>query len=272
MKYPSCARKDRPVAAQAGEGVVGTPPDQGSITILILSLWGLAVATIMVNIGTGVSVEGLLRSVVGTGEIVTVVYNGGSHPGQPRKIVPVALRADEIVIAEPGVDLHKHYKLNKIASVELGNGTRADNPQAIHDPEPSAPALDSLSQYAEHFGPELRATGWNVISTDTELAIGGYFKNGKPRRSTLVSVNYREPTEDPGAGSHVSSFEIAFVAGMEDSLRTHPMADPASPHVSYTRPWRVDSPRLKQGRTFKDIRAAVSLFIDEVRACKLSDT
>jgi hypothetical protein len=68
----------------------------------------------------------------------------------------------------------------------------------------------------------------------------------------------------------ISTSEIAFVAGMEDSLTTCPMPDPAFRRINHTRPWRVDSPRLKEGKTFKDLRAAVPLSIDEARAGKLS--
>lgn len=140
-----------------------------------------------------ISVEELLRSVAGSSEIVTVVYNGGSHPGQARKTVPLSVGDGNVILAEDGADFHKSYKLSTIASVELSSGKRAENRDATRDPEPSAPAMETLSQYAEFFGSELRAAGWNVISTDEQLAVGGYFKNGKPRRSMLVSIAYHEP-------------------------------------------------------------------------------
>src|SRR5271167_1169963 len=70
------------------------------------------------------AVEETLQFVAGTGEIVTVVYNGGSHPGQSRQIIPIAIKADELIVTEPGIEFHNHYKLIKIASVELSSGRR----------------------------------------------------------------------------------------------------------------------------------------------------
>jgi hypothetical protein len=202
---------------------------------------------------SGDSVQELLRSAMGTGETVTIVYNAGSRPGQPRRVVALSFTDDEVIIAEPGVHFRKHYKLNKIASVELSNGTRADNLTAVRDPEPSAPSMDTLAQYAEHFGPELRAAGWHVFSSEEQLAVGEYFKNGKPRQSAVVSIAYFEPTGQ--------LYVDVFAPGGDLEVKHLPT-------TGHERPWRVDSPRQTQGRTFKDLRSAMSHFIDEVRACK----
>ncbi|WP_439936021.1 hypothetical protein, partial [Pelomicrobium sp. G1] len=64
----------------------------------------------------------LLRSVAGTGETVTLVYNAGSRPGQARSVVPVYVTTEDLVAVEPGSRVNKTYKLEKIASVELANG------------------------------------------------------------------------------------------------------------------------------------------------------
>jgi hypothetical protein len=220
------------------------------------------------------AVDDLLRSVAGTGELVTVVYNGGSHPGQPRQVVPVSINADELVVAEAGSNFHKHYKLDKISSVELSSGRRASNPDAIHMPELpelSTPALETLAQYAQHFRPELEGAGWNVILTDTEFAVGGFLKNGKPRRTPRVSVRYFEPNEDPSDTSRERAVSLSFSVDTDGSIMTRLAEDPAPAHSRPKRPWRVDSSRYAQGKTFREIRVAVSNFIDEVRACTTSD-
>ncbi len=201
------------------------------------------------------SVSALASFAAGTGEIVTITYNGGSHPGQPRQAVLITLAGDDVVISEPGVAFQKHYKLSKIASIELSNGTRAENPGAIRDPEPSAPALETLAQYAEHYAVELRAAGWNVISTETQLAVGGFYKNGKPRRSAVVSIEYVEPVGQLYVDTFAPSDELAVQQ---------------FPATGHERPWRVDSPRYAQTKTYKDIRAAMTHFLDEVRAHKVA--
>jgi len=44
----------------------------------------------------------LIARTAGTGEVVTITYNGGSRPGQPRQIVPISLSNEELVSVEPG--------------------------------------------------------------------------------------------------------------------------------------------------------------------------
>ncbi|MDI6808277.1 MAG: hypothetical protein QME66_04750 [Candidatus Eisenbacteria bacterium] len=39
-----------------------------------------------------------LRAVAGMGKVITIAYNDGSRPGQPRHVVPIVLHEDSLVI------------------------------------------------------------------------------------------------------------------------------------------------------------------------------
>ena len=193
-------------------------------------------------------VELLARS-IRAGEAVTITYNGGSRPGQPRKILPLSVSTEELIAVEAGSYTNKHYKLNRIALVELSKGERAVNAEAAPLLVSDIPTLGTLSEYIERFGPELRAAGWHISQSETSFAIGTYFKNGKPRKTPSVSIQYFDP-----------SIETAF--DLDSGLLAEVRKEPSGRE----RPWRVDCWRFREGKTFAQLHRAFELFIQEARA------
>ncbi len=198
------------------------------------------------------AIRELLRSAAEAKELVTLAYNGGSHPGQPRKVVPLSLQLDELVAVEPGARASKHYKLFKIAWVELPNGERADNTDV--DPVPPSadgPALPTLREYTERYLPELIKDGWHVVHTDISIGLATYFKNGKPRKTPTISIQYLDPA---------AQTDLLFDPDKGELI------DLPHDFTGRERPWRVDSWRFKQGKSFAVLRKAFELFITEARA------
>jgi hypothetical protein len=195
------------------------------------------------------SIVDLLNRTVGTGEVITITYNGGSRPGQARKVVPISLTNEELIAVEPGSHTNKHYKLNRIALVELSSGQRALNSEAAPPVISAIPTLETLTEYIERFGPEFQAAGWHICQSETSFAIATHFKNGKPRKTPSVSVEYF----DPG---------IETIVDMHSGELTQVMKD----LTGRERPWRVDSWRFKQGKSFAQLHRAFELFIEEARA------
>jgi hypothetical protein len=78
-----------------------------------------------------------------------------------------------LVAVEPGSRVNKTYKLDKIASVELANGLRATNEQAIPPTVapalPEIPNLNTLAEYVEHFRAELIGAGWHLLKKTGRL-------------------------------------------------------------------------------------------------------
>ncbi len=144
------------------------------------------------------SVTELLRSIAGSGETVTLVYNAGSRPGQARSVVPVSVSNDGLVAVEPGSRVNKAYKLDRIASVELANGLRATNEQAtppVVSALPDVPDLKTLGEYVEHFRSELIGAGWHLYEEEGSVGIATRFKNGKPKKTPSVLNHLEDRSE-----------------------------------------------------------------------------
>jgi hypothetical protein len=195
----------------------------------------------------------LLRSVAGSGETVTLVYNAGSRPGQARSVVPISVTDENLVVVEPGSHVNKTYKLDKIASVELANGSCATNEQAtvpvVAPALPDVPIFKTLAEYVEHFRAELIGAGWYLYEEDGLLGIATRFKNGKPKKTASIMIRYFD-----------RSTEVVFDLEAED-LRTIPRE-----LTGRERPWRVDSWRFKDGKTFVELQRAFAIFMAEARA------
>jgi len=197
------------------------------------------------------SVTELLHSVAGLGEIVTLVYNAGSRPGQARTLIPVSVSGDQLVAVEPGAGIKKTYKLDRIASVELSSGLCAENQHAAPPTPalPEVPLFSTLAEYVEHFRSELTRAGWHLYEEDDAFGIATRFKNGKPRKTSCVLIRYFD-----------RSTEVVF------DLDTEKLRTVDRELTGRERPWRVDSWRFKEGKSVRELRHAFALFMAEVRA------
>lgn len=68
----------------------------------------------------------LLAGAAGTGEIVTIVYQGGSKPGQARQVIPNHIKAGRLEAIDISTSTPKTYFLDMIASVVLSDGQESD--------------------------------------------------------------------------------------------------------------------------------------------------
>lgn len=211
----------------------------------------------------------LLRRVIGSGEVATIAYNGGTRPGQARAVVPLSLSTGELVAAEPHSSVNKTYKVNLIAWVELSSGQRASNPNVLPPSAPKPPArvpdaphLPSLAAYIEHYRAELIGAGWHLFEEADSFAVGSRFKSGKPKKTPSIWLRYLAPSPE-------STAPRASIALMLSSLSPGELVTSVE-RIEYERtrkprPWRVDSWRLPMGKTFAELQPAFSLFVDEVR-------
>lgn len=189
----------------------------------------------------------LLRQAISEGEIIAVVYNGGSHPGQLRPLIPLSLTDEDLSARDPSAHITKTFKLHKISSVRLSSGEilRNENATPIEPLQiQQAPSFATLAEYAEYLSPEFRAAGWNVIESENYLGVGTFLKNGKPRKSASISIQFYDRSIEP-----VFDWESGEV-----SMQPHEL-------TGRERPWRVDPP----GKTFTQLQKAAEVFIKEVR-------
>lgn len=195
------------------------------------------------------SVVELLQQAISNGEVVTIIYNGGSRPGQPRSLIPLSLTNEDLVAREPAARITKSFKLQKIASASLSNGEALDNPNAIPIAPPQAPSFSTLAEYSAYLSSDFRAAGWNVIEGENYLAVGTYFKTGKPKKTPSVSIQFIDRSIE-----ELLDWETGEISTQSREL------------TGRERPWRVSSWRQPQGKSFAQLQNAAEMFIQEVRA------
>jgi hypothetical protein len=186
----------------------------------------------------------------GSGEIITIAYAGGHEPGATREVVAIKCDDSALVAAASALEPAKTFKLDKILWAQAGD-VRVENPTAQPVPRPDTfPVFETLSQYTAHFRGDYKRAGWHIHDSEdgSSFGVGGFFKNGKPKKTATVGIGYYEPGDmifNPHSG------EAEFVRRAPSSR---------------DRPWRVDSWRYKQGKTFHSLRDAVRAFHEEVLA------
>jgi hypothetical protein len=220
------------------------------------------------------TVAQLLQRVAGSGETVTIAYNGGSRPGQARPVVPISVSSSNLVASERGAKVNKTYKLALIAWAELSSGVRAINAQVspLVAPKPpprivpDIPNLGALAAYVEHYRAELTAAGWHLYEEPSSFGVATRYKKGTPKKTPSIWLRYFEPN----VGTSTETFTdtaLVLSVGADGELESHVETIEQKPATRRpARPWRVDSWRLPTGKTFRDLQPAFALFIDEVRS------
>lgn len=187
-----------------------------------------------------------LRDACAAGHVLTIAYAGGSNPGTPREVIPLSCSDTQLEARDVHAGIAKQYRLEKILWIEAG-GVRVERAQPT--PSRSLPSLQSLAEYSSHLRDELQSLGWCIHEGETSYAVGGYFKNGKPRRTPSISIAFFDRTTE-------SKYDLATGEPVE-------VPRDLSGHE---RPWRVDSWRYKAARTFSSLPTAMWEFYNEVLA------
>jgi hypothetical protein len=195
------------------------------------------------------SVVELLMAAQQDKAIVTVVYNGGSKPGEPRQIIPVRIQGNSVFARVPGLAQEKTFKLEKIERVTLENGQSAENLSVKPVERYAVPAFDTLEQYASFLKSSYEERGWYVFHDTTErmFGVGRFLKNGSPRKHPVISVQFMDRTKE--ATLDLDTGEMVF---REKQL------------TGRERPWRVDSELQLQGKSFAKLQEAFAYFANDV--------
>jgi hypothetical protein len=199
----------------------------------------------------------LLRSVAGSGETVTIVYNGGSRPGESRVVIPISVSNDKLLASQPGSCVNKTFRLDRIASVELASGQLGRNERAAPPQGPTlpeVPSLKTLAEYVDLYRPELVKAGWHLYESADSLRVAGFFKNGKPKKGASVGISYSDP-----------STERAF------DLDTGTLVNAPRELTGREKPWSVGSWRFTASHSYSILEHALAVFLAEVRASDPKD-
>ena len=176
-----------------------------------------------------------------TGEVVKIIYRGGTQPGTVREISPVSVSESEIQARDMTSGIVKRFNLSKIELADDNTVARPYDPNAIPQPEP-------FQSIESAFGPritELEKMGWYVTLAENGIALRHFFKNGKPLKSSDISLTYDE-----------FIVEQFYDPDLDDWVTAkHPSA----------RPYQLVGTTFRTARTFKSLSSAMNLFMEEAR-------
>lgn len=104
---------------------------------------------------------------------------------------------------------------------------------------------DEIPRAAAPHVASLESQGWHVVVEPDSVGICRFFKNGKPRKTPVVLLRFIEWTEENECDAVTG--EITFIKRRS------------------ARPYRLESVRFGQAKTFAILNSAVMAFLDEAR-------
>jgi hypothetical protein len=177
-----------------------------------------------------------------SGEILRIIYRGGSQPGSARDVCPIAISGELLRARDIAAGADKQFHLSQIELVDEHGTAPAYDPHFVHPPATADPSI------GDHFAPmvaELQALGWHVALTRDAVTLHRYLKNGKPRKAAHVSLTFSEYT---GIG----------VIDLDDDGKPVEREERWKSRSPY-HVWSLDLPT----RSFAHLLKAVALFLDE---------
>lgn len=184
-----------------------------------------------------------LSAAAKSGEVVRIIYHGGSQPGTIREVSPVNVTPHEMNARDITTGVVKTFILSKVELPESDIGFRHYDPTAAALPK--VEIHQSIKEALSSKVVEIEALGWQVSLNDDTISVHRHFKNGKPRKTPDISLIYNE-------------FEI-------DSIYNVDTNDFTEEKRKSTRPYRLESPSFVAARTFGHLSKAVELFLNEIR-------
>jgi hypothetical protein len=185
------------------------------------------------------SVVETLRASIRTGEIVTIIYHGGSNPGASREIFPIGIMpGDEKLRARCIVDgATKMFKIDKISIVD-GDGV-IDIAKDISQSKLYTSIKELYLDVITRFDAETV----HIELVDNELSAHKKWKNGKPQKGAVIEIFYREEYTD---------FVFNYETGQLDEVTK-----------KHHRPWFVGGKSVVTN-SYKDFNKAAYYFIEQI--------
>lgn len=129
-----------------------------------------------------------LEDAIGTGELVNIIYHGGSEPGTARMILPIKIEGDKV---RARCYISNKVKAFTIEKIEFASDDISDYTGTRQEP-------DSLEQAISPYLDELKAAGWDIEITSDSAGLFTFFKNGKRRKTPDLGIYYQKPNENDG--------------------------------------------------------------------------
>jgi hypothetical protein len=185
------------------------------------------------------SVVETLRASIRTGEIVTIIYHGGSNPGATREIFPIGILAgDEKLRARCIADsATKVFIIDKISIVD--NDGVIDIASDIRQSK----LYTNLKELYLDVLPRFDIETFHVELGEEDLSVHKKWKNGKPQKGVVIDICYREEYTDLEFNYESSKFD--------EVVKKH------------HRPWCIGGKNVILNR-YKDFNKAAYYFIEKI--------
>lgn len=192
------------------------------------------------------SIRETLAEACDNGEVVRIIYHGGSQPGTVRSVSIIAVSELEVRARDLAVGSVKTFKLEKMELAEASASTPEYNPAHA----PTIELFGSIREVLEAAVEDLQSLGWHVEIAEQSISLHRFFKNGKPRKTPDILLSYNEYTVD------------VFV-DLDGLLKEEARKS--------SRPYRLDSRNLATAKTFVKMSSAVACFLAEAKKLAPSD-
>lgn len=186
------------------------------------------------------SVRLRLQEAIGTGELIGIIYSGGSRPGAHREIIPLQIDGDRVRARCYASNAVKVFMLHKI---ELK--AEPDKSSTRWQPQPLQYEFGTIGSAFETFRTKLEDLGWETkLSSEggaEKLSLFSRYKNGNIRKYPDIAIEF----EAWGQGWAITP-EGSDTSYVLETYRRE-------------RPWVVGGPR--QSSSFEHLNNAVGKFM-----------
>jgi len=184
--------------------------------------------------------EEKLKKAIELGEVLKVIYQGGSQPGTLRDIVPISIENGKVRARCINSNAVKLFMIEKIIIADSDKQIEATEWRLGVHVKPHR-SYNSISELLEQKQDILVRLGWHIQSNENSLSIHRRFKNGKPRKGPDVKLEYNEYAYD-------------LVVGMDGEMHEENMR-------KSKRPWSVRC-KSKPTRTFGNLGSTANVFME----------
>ena len=198
-------------------------------------------------------IEQRLRQAIQAGEMLTIIYNGGSNPGTSRKIAPISLTGSKLSAHCYASNAVKTFAIDRIVLPEEEVAASAPT----WTPKPARPVeYSTLAELSEQNRETWQTLGWHVELAETMLSLHRYSKRGSG------SLKYPDVTltyEPFAESAEPERMEIRIVISPEhQEASTVLERQPEQAPRQRERPWVVRAPNY--GVAFSALDKAAEKF------------
>ena len=125
-----------------------------------------------------------LSEAIETGEILSVIYHGGSQPGSVRQLSPIKVTSREVRARDVSSNAVKTFLVAKMELIGSILTTKQYDPNVINGNVEPASIEEAFQNQVE----KLKGIGWHVELEKDSISLHSYFKNGKVRKGADVGI------------------------------------------------------------------------------------